>query len=142
MAQAQTGDTVQVHYTGKLEDGTVFDSSRGGAPLGFTLGAGQVISGFEEAVLGLEPGQTRSTTIPPDEAYGERRDDLVVEVPYDQVPPELNPQVGLELQLTLEDGRQIPVVVQRVTGASVTLDANHPLADQTLIFDVELVAVG
>ncbi len=140
MAQAQTGDHVKVHYTGTLEDGTVFDSSREGEPLGFRLGDRQVIQGFEDAVLGLEPGQSRTATIAPDEAYGSRRDDLVVEVPRDQVPPEVQPEVGLQLQLTLEDGRQIPVVVTSVTSASVVLDANHPLAGETLIFEVELVS--
>ncbi len=142
MAQAQTGDTVQVHYTGRLEDGTVFDTSDGREPLAFTLGSGQVIPGFEEAVVGLEPGEAKKVTIASDEAYGPHRADLVIDVERSQVPPDLEPQVGQQLQLSLEEGREVPVTVTAVSAAAVTLDANHPLAGQTLVFDIELVAVA
>ena len=141
MAEAQTGDTVKVHYTGRLEDGTVFDSSEGREPLGFELGSGQVIPGFEQAVVGLEPGASRTTTIPPEEAYGAIRDDLIIEVERSQVPPELNPEVGQQLQLTLSDGQAVPVVIKKVGDEALTLDANHPLAGKTLVFDIELVEV-
>ena len=141
MAQAQTGDNVKVHYTGKLEDGTVFDSSREGDPLGFTLGEGQVIPGFENAVIGMEAGQSNTATLAPDQAYGPRRDDLVIEIGKDQVPEGLDPQVGQNLQLTMQDGSPLPVVVTDVSGDTITLDANHPLAGQTLVFDIELVEV-
>ena len=141
MAQPQAGDTVVVHYTGKLEDGTVFDTSREQDPMRFEVGAEQVIPGFEEAVCGLEPGQETTISIPPEEAYGDRREDLVLEVAHAQIPPGLDPRVGLQLQLTLDDGQQIPVSVTEVGEASVTLDANHPLAGKTLIFDIELVEV-
>lgn len=142
MAQAKDGDTVRVHYTGKLDDGTVFDSSRDREPLEFQLGAGSVIPGFEEVVRGMETGQTRTTRIEPENGYGERRDDMILEVPADQLPEGLNPQVGQELQLQLQDGQQLPVVVTTVENDSVTIDANHPLAGQSLTFDVELVGVS
>lgn len=142
VAEAQTGDSVKVHYTGRLEDGTVFDSSEGREPLGFTLGSGQVIPGFEEAVVGLEPGGSRTTTIPPEEAYGTVRDDLIIEVERSQVPPDLDPEVGQQLQLTLADGQAVPVVITKVGDEALTLDANHPLAGKTLVFDIELVEVG
>ena len=141
MAEAQAGDNVKVHYTGKLEDGTVFDSSREGDPLGFTLGEGQVIPGFENAVVGMEAGQSHTATLAPDQAYGPRRDDLVIEIGKDQVPDGLDPQVGQNLQLTMQDGSPLPVVVTDVSGDTITLDANHPLAGQTLVFDIELVEV-
>ena len=141
MAHPQDGDTVYVHYTGTLNDGSVFDSSRDGDPLGFTLGSGQVIPGFEAAVRGLEPGQSTTISIPPDDAYGAYRDDLLIEVQREQMPPGLDPEVGHQLQLTLDGGQQIPVAVTEVSDASVKLDANHPLAGKTLNFDVELVKV-
>ena len=141
MAQAETGDTVKVHYTGKLKDGTVFDSSEGREPLSFTLGQEQVIPGFEKAVKGLEPGESTQTTIPPSEGYGDRRDDLVIQVQRDQVPEGLDMEVGQQLQLTLEDGRQVPVTVTGLSEDAVKLDANHPLAGKTLVFDIELVGV-
>ncbi len=131
-----------MHYTGKLEDGTVFDSSQGGQPLSFTLGAGQVIAGFEEAVEGMKQGESKTTHIPAEEAYGPHRDDLVIEVPRDQIPAELNPEVGQQLQLRQEGGQDIPVVVREVTEGSITLDANHPLAGKSLIFEIELVEIG
>lgn len=142
MAQAKEGNTVHVHYTGKLEDGTVFDSSRDRQPLEFTLGEGSVISGFESAVVGMEAGQTKTATIEPEEGYGERRDDMVLQVESDQLPEGLDPEVGQQLQLQLQNGQQVPVVVTDVTNGTVTIDANHPLAGETLQFDIELVNVG
>ena len=141
MAHPKDGDIVHVHYTGMLDDGTVFDTSRDGEPLGFTLGSGQVIPGFEGAIRGLEPGQSTKVSIPPDEAYGAYRDDLLIEVGREQMPPEIEPQVGHQLQLTLDGGQQIPVAVTEITDDVVTLDANHPLAGKTLNFTIELVKV-
>lgn len=138
---AKAGDTVQVHYTGKLDDGSVFDSSAGRDPLEFTVGAGQVIPGFEQAVEGMAVGQTKTVTIPAAEAYGERVAEAVLQVPREQLPPDLEPEVGQQLVMQSRDGRQIPIVVVEVTEDSITIDANHPLAGRDLTFEIELVSV-
>lgn len=140
MEQARSGDTVKVHYTGKLEDGTVFDSSRGRDPLEFQLGAGQVIPGFEEAVAGMKPGEEKSVTIPADEAYGPRRDEMVVKVDREQFPDHIEPQPGQQLQM-VQNGQAMVVTVQDVSEENVILDANHPLAGKDLNFDLELVKI-
>lgn len=140
MEQARSGDTVRVHYTGKLEDGTVFDSSRGREPLEFTLGTGQVIPGFDEAVTGMAPGEEKSITIPADEAYGPRRDEMVVTVDRGQFPDNIQPQPGQQLQM-VQDGQTMVVTVRDVSDENVTLDANHPLAGKDLSFDLELVEI-
>ncbi|WP_217126435.1 FKBP-type peptidyl-prolyl cis-trans isomerase [Hydrogenophilus thiooxidans] len=137
---AQAGDTVQVHYKGTLADGSVFDSSEGRDPLQFTLGAGQVIPGFEKAVEGMQVGERKTITIPADEAYGQRSERAMLQVPREQLPPEIEPQVGLQLVMQRADGQQIPVVVAEVTETYVTIDANHPLAGYDLTFEIELVA--
>ncbi|MEM1127536.1 MAG: peptidylprolyl isomerase [Bacteroidota bacterium] len=142
MAQVKEGDTVSVHYTGRLEDGTVFDSSSGRDPLQFTVGGGQVIAGFESAVLGMEVGQTKEQHIPVDEAYGPHRDEMVLDVGREQLPPDMTPEVGQQLQLGLQDGGAVPVTIVEVTDEAVKLDGNHPLAGQPLIFDIELVEIG
>jgi peptidylprolyl isomerase len=141
MTHAKEGDTVKVHYTGKLEDGTVFDSSVERAPLEFTIGGGQVIPGFEQAVVGMEPGETKTATIPPDEAYGPHRDDMVIEVEKSQFPEEVDPEPGQQFQIRQPDGRALIVTVSNVTEETVMLDANHPLAGQPLTFDIQLVAI-
>lgn len=141
MAQAKNGDTVDVHYTGKLDDGTVFDSSKGKEPLQFTLGTGQVIPGFEEPVVGMEPGQSKTIHIPSDRAYGPHQPDMVIEVPKDQLPEGMEPGVGDQLQVSQPDGRAYVVTVTNVSDASITLDANHPLAGKDLTFDIELVEI-
>ncbi len=142
MATATNGDTVHVHYTGKLDDGTVFDSSEGRDPLAFTVGAGEVVPGFEDAVSGMQVGDSKTVRIGPADAYGERRDDLVLDVPTEQLPEGLEPEVGMELALRGHDGQTMPVRVAAVGGDAITLDANHPLAGHALIFDVKLVAVA
>ncbi|MER3427264.1 MAG: peptidylprolyl isomerase [Pyrinomonas sp.] len=139
--QAKNGDTVRVHYTGRLESGEIFDSSEGGEPLEFELGAGQVIAGFDEGVRGMQVGETRTIEIPAEEAYGERVEALVQTIPRQGINLETEPEVGMNLVLQLPDGSQIPVAVTDVTESYITLDANHPLAGQKLIFDVELVEV-
>ena len=138
---AKAGDTVQVHYTGKLDDGSVFDSSAGRDPLEFTVGAGQVIPGFEQAVEGMAVGQTKTVPSPSAEAYGERVAEAVLQVPREQLPPDLEPEVGQQLVMQSRDGRQIPIVVVEVTEDSITIDANHPLAGRDLTFEIELVSV-
>lgn len=142
MSRPQAGNTVTVHYTGRLEDGTVFDSSQGGEPLRFTLGANQVIPGFEQAVLELEPGQSGETRIAPDEAYGPHRNELVVAIPLEQLPPQIHPEVGQHFQLSLGENNNVPVIVTEITETTVTFDANHPLAGKTLVFDLELVEIS
>jgi len=141
MAQAKLGDTVRVNYTGRLDDGTVFDSSLRSGPLEFTIGDGQLIPGFENAVIGMTPGETKTQRVPADEAYGPHADFLVIEVDRRRVPPELDPKVGDRLQLQHPDGRVTPVLVTEVTDSSITLDANHPLAGKDLTFDIELLEI-
>ncbi|MBE9514547.1 MAG: peptidylprolyl isomerase [Chloroflexi bacterium] len=140
-AQAKDGDTVQVHYTLKLEDGTVFDTSIGGDPLQFTIGDGQLIPGFEQAVVGMSPGESKTVEIPADEAYGPYLEELVMVVDRDQLPEDLQPEVGQQLQIRQPDGQTILVKVIDVSESSVTLDANHPLAGEDLTFDIELVEI-
>lgn len=142
MVQAKSGDTVKIHYTGRLEDGTVFDSSANREPLEFTLNGGQVIPGFEQAVLGMSPGESKTEKIPMDQAYGPHRSEMVLEVNREQMPPELQPEVGQQLQVQQPDGQTIPVFVTEVTDSTVTLDANHPLAGEDLTFDIELVEIA
>jgi peptidylprolyl isomerase/FKBP-type peptidyl-prolyl cis-trans isomerase SlpA len=142
VANVESGSAVKVHYTGKLEDGTVFDTSEDREPLGFTVGEGQVIPGFEKAVMGMEPGDSTTTEVPPEEGYGERREDLVVQVALDRISDDIAPEVGQQLQLRLNDGRTVPVIVRSVNEGTVTIDANHPLAGKKLVFDIEVVDVG
>jgi len=139
--QARSGDTVAVHYTGKLDDGTVFDSSHGGEPLEFQLGSGAVIGGFERAVTGMTVGEHREVRVPPEEAYGERRDELNIDVPRDQLPEGFAPEVGQMLALQIAPGQQALARVAGVGDAIVTLDLNHPLAGEALNFDIELVGI-
>lgn len=137
--QAQKGDTVQVHYTGRLTDGQVFDSSDGGEPLEFEVGAGQVIKGFDDGVEGMNVGDKKQIEIEVEDAYGERIEGLVQTVAREGLNLDTEPQTGMNLVMQLPDGNQIPVAVTEVTDDSITLDANHPLAGQKLIFDVERV---
>lgn len=139
--QAESGDTVLVHYTGSLDDGTVFDSSRDGDPIEFELGGEQVIQGFEDAVLGMEEGERREAHLTPDEAYGEHRDDLQMEVERDQLPDDLEPEVGQALAVQVAPGEETTARVVEVGEESVMLDLNHPLAGRNLTFDVELVEI-
>lgn len=144
MSKVENGSTVKVHYTGKLEDGSVFDSSRQrNEPLEFTLGQGQLIPGFEKAVVGMSIGDSTTVNIPSKEAYGERRDDLELEVPKDELPDSVEPEVGMQLQMQQQqNGRAIPVQITEVNDSTVKLDANHPLAGKDLTFDIELVEIA
>lgn len=141
MAQAKDGDSVHVHYTGRLDDGTVFDSSRDREPLNFTVGSGEVIPGFDALVRGMEVGETRTTTIPAADAYGPELEELFIPVPRSQLPPGLEPTVGQPLRMSSPDGQSFRVVIERVDDDVVILNANHPLAGKDLTFEVELVAI-
>lgn len=138
---ASAGDTVRVHYTGTLEDGTTFDTSVGGEPLEFTLGASQMIPGFEKAVYGLKVEESKTVTIPAEEAYGPHRDDLIIVVEREQLPADLDPNVGQQLTMQQTDGRTAVVIVIDVSETTITVDTNHPLAGKDLIFKIELVEI-
>nr|WP_088888765.1 peptidylprolyl isomerase [Leptolyngbya ohadii] len=142
MAQAQHGDTVKVHYTGKLEDGTVFDSSVDREPLEFKIGAGNLIPGFEQAVVGMAEGESKTETISTENAYGSYAEEMVITVDRSDMPADMEPQVGQQLHLQQSDGQIIPVIVTDVSKATVTLDANHPLAGENLTFEIQLVAIA
>lgn len=140
MAQVKQGDKVKAHYKGTLQDGTEFDNSAGKEPIEFEVGAGKLIPGFENAVVGMEPGESKTFTVPADDAYGSRRDDLLLTVPKEQVPPDLNPTVGDALVME-RNGQKIQVRVENVSDADITLDANHPLAGEDLTFEIELLEI-
>jgi peptidylprolyl isomerase len=142
MTQAKHGDTVKIHYTGTLADGKVFDSSAGREPLSFTIGSGQVIPGFEEAVMGMLKDEKKSVTIPVAKAYGPRNEELVFNVPRSQVPPEINPEIGQRLQMQGPHNQPIIVTVTEVTDEHILLDANPPLAGKELNFAIELVEIS
>ena len=141
MPKAIKGNTVRIHYKGTLTDGTEFDTSQGKDPLEFTLGSGQVISGFDNGVDGMELHEKKTIFIPANEAYGEWRDELVINVPRSDLPSDLNPEVGMHLQMTNQNNQVIHVLVSDLKDDSITLDANHPLAGQDLTFDIELVEI-
>jgi len=141
MEVAKADDVVKVHYTGMLEDGTVFDSSMEREPLQFTLGKSMVIPGFEAAAFGMAAGETKTVTVPAEEAYGPRREEMVMEVSRSSMPPEIEPEVGQILQIGQSQDKMLQVVVAEVTEESVVLDANHPLAGMTLVFEIEMVEV-
>ena len=140
--KAQLGDEVTVHYTGKLSNGEVFDQSQENGPVTFKIGEGKLIQGFEQAVVGMEEGENKTEEVPYEGAYGERRDDLVLELDKSKIPEHLDPKVGDKLEIKQEEGSNIPVTVKEVTEDSLTIDANHPLAGQDLIFDLELVEIN
>ncbi len=142
MTLAKIGDTVTVHYTGKLVDGSIFDSTEGEEPLVFTLGEGELIDGFEEGLLDMKAGEKRTITLSPEKAYGERYEDMVFDVPLTELPDDLEVEIGDELEFTDEEGEPVLVTVCEMSKESVTFDGNAPLAGETLIFDLELVAIG
>jgi peptidylprolyl isomerase len=170
MAQAKAGDKVRVHYTGTLEDGSVFDTSEGSGdqpqdqscgcgnrkeveasgcgcdsqatgPLEFVIGAGNLIPKFEAAVIGLEPGQSVTISISADDAYGQRADEMVAVIERSEIPAEINPEPGHQMEVILEDGSPLPVLVTEVTDTTITLDGNHPLAGRDLTFAIRLVEI-
>ena len=141
MKEAQVGDLVSVHYTGKLKNGEVFDSSKDRDPLEFTLGNKELLAGFEDGVVGMKPGEAKSVTLEPDNAFGHRREDLLLELPKEEFPQNITPSVGLQLRLSNASGSEMTVVVTEVGEETVTLDGNHPLSGQTVTFDIELVEI-
>ncbi|MBV5304548.1 MAG: peptidylprolyl isomerase [Chlorobium sp.] len=141
MGQAKKGDTVKVHYTGTLEDGTMFDTSAEREPLKFTVGGGEVIAGFDTAVIEMSIGDKKVTVIPADQAYGEHSKDLVTDVDRERFPADMELEIGQQLQVGLQDGNQAVVMIVDLSDTSVTLDANHPLAGQQLTFEIELVEI-
>jgi len=142
MAKAKSGDRVKVHYTGSLDDGTVFDASANRPPLEFTIGEGQLIAGFEQAVIGMNPGESKKVKIPVKDAYGPHSDEMVLVADRKELPEGLDPEVGQMLQMLEPDGGRIILRVTGVTDTSVTLDANHPLVGCDLNFDIELVEIA
>jgi FKBP-type peptidyl-prolyl cis-trans isomerase 2 len=141
MAQVKQGDTVQVHYKGKLDDGTVFDSSHGRGPLEFTVGRGHVIAGFQDAVVGMDVGESKTVHIPADEAYGPRDESIVLSMSCEKMPEDMDLETGDRLQVRRKDGTMVNVTVTDISESSVTLDGNHPLAGQALVFDIELLGI-
>lgn len=141
MTKVKAGDTVRIHYTGALNDGSVFDSSDGRDPLEFTVGSGQIIPGLDKALPGMAVGEAKTVTVPPQDAYGDHDPNGRQEVPRAQVPDHIPVEIGTQLQVSLPDGRQMPVTVAEVTDDTVVLDANHPLAGRALTFTVEMMEI-
>lgn len=139
MIEVKKGDKVKVNYKGTLADGTVFDSSEGKEPLEFAVGSGQVIQGFDEAMVGMKKGDSKVVEIPVEKAYGKRKDEMVMTVPVEQVPPDLNPEVGMRLEMGGTGGELLRVVVVNIDENNITLDANPPLAGEELTFSIELL---
>lgn len=142
MQQVKKGDTVKVHYHGKLTNGTTFDSSAGREPLEFEVGSGMVIPGFDEGVTGMVIGDKKTIHIPADQAYGQKEEHMIMEFPRDRFPADMVPEVGMQLNMSNGSGQNFPVVITEVREAVVVLDANHPLAGEDLIFDLELVSIN
>ncbi|MDN3509961.1 MAG: peptidylprolyl isomerase [Candidatus Jettenia sp. CY-1] len=141
MARAKYGDTVKIHYTGKLEDGTIFDTSINRKPLRFTIGKGSIISGLEEAVIGMEPGELKTIRVPSNKAHGSYDEELIVVIDREEFPSNLEPEVGHQLDIYQEDGGTVVVTVTNITEQEVTLDINHPLAGKDLIFHFQLIEI-
>lgn len=141
LEKAHDGSRVTVHYTGRLADGTIFDSSLGGDPMSFILGEKDLIKGFEDTVTGMAIGERKTVTIPAEDAYGPHRDDLVVTVERTQIPGELDLSADMKLRIRRDDG-DIEVLVTSISESGVTLDANHPLAGEDLVFDIELISLS
>ena len=141
MAQAKMGDTVKVHYNGKLDTGVLFDTSEGSDPLQFELGSGCLIPGFEEAVVGMSPGESKTVIIPPEKAYGRYREDRVIKIDKKDLPEDIVPAEGMTLEVCASNGVMVPVQITEIEGSTVTLDANHPLSEQTLTFEIKLVEI-
>ena len=141
MQQVKSGDTVKVHYHGRLTDGTTFDSSDGREPLEFEVGSGMVIKGFDDGVTGMVVGDKKTIQIQVEQAYGPKNPEMVIEFPLDQFPEGMTPEVGMRLNLNNNEGQVFPVVIAAVQEDLVLLDGNHPLAGEDLVFDLELVEI-
>ena len=141
MTQVKENNTVKVHYTGKLADGQVFDTSEGKEPLAFTLGEGRLIPGFEKGLIDMKLNEKKTINLTKDEAYGDPREDLIIEVPKSELPQEMEPEVGMGLVSRTPDGQEMNLMVVEVRDETVVLDGNHPLAGKDLIFDLEVVEI-
>ncbi|MFZ2470523.1 MAG: peptidylprolyl isomerase [Methanothrix sp.] len=141
MTQAKMGDTVKVHYNGKLDTGVLFDTSEGSDPLQFELGTARLIPGFEEAVVGMSPGESKTVIIPPEKAYGRYREDRVFKIDKKDLPEEIVPAEGMTLEICASNGIMVPVQITEIEGSTITIDANHPLSEQTLTFEIKLVEI-
>jgi FKBP-type peptidyl-prolyl cis-trans isomerase 2 len=141
MQQVKAGDTVKVHYHGKLTDGTTFDDSTGRQPLEFRVGGGDVIKGFDNGVIGMSVGEKRTIEIPVEEAYGPEDPQMIMNFPIDRFPADMKPEIGMQLNMSDGSGNNFPVLIKEIQGDTVILDANHPLAGEDLIFDLELVEI-
>jgi peptidylprolyl isomerase len=137
----QSGDTIKIHYSGRLTDGTLFDSSSGRSPLEFTVGSGSVIKGFDEGVQGMTVGEKKTIEIPFLEAYGPEDPSMIIEFPAERLPEDMKPEIGMQLTMNNAEGQQFPVVISGITNENIILNANHPLAGKDLIFDLELVEI-
>ena len=142
MSQAKNGDTVKVHFTGRLENGEVFSKAKEDEPFEFTLGSGELIPGFDKGIVGMQVGQIKTITVPPEEAFGERHEDLVVDVNRTHIPEHITPVIGQQLRIRRRSGDLLKVTIADVDEDTVTLDANHPLAGNTLFFEVKLVGIA
>ena len=142
MSKVKNGDTVKIHYTGKLEDGQLFDTSRERQPLEFTVGNGEIMPGLENRIIGMEAGDIKSIEVPPEEAFGTRREELVVEIMKSNLPDHIEPNLGQRLRMRDKNGNAIDVAITEIKEETITLDANHPLVGHTLCFDLELVEIG
>jgi len=138
----RSGDTISVHYTGKVENGEIFDTSSGRRPLTFTVGTGQIIHGFDEAVVGMTTGQKKTVTIPPEQGYGHRQVELIVDIPKDAVPEDMEIEKGMMIELVDPQGNKMPAEVFEILDELIRMDLNHFLAGKTLVFDIEIVAIG
>lgn len=142
MSQAKNGDTVKVHFTGRLENGEVFVKSEEDQPIDLTLGTGELIPGVERTIVGMEVGEKKTIAVPPEQAYGPKQEDLMVEIDKSNLPEHVTPAIGKGLRIRQSDGDDIPVIISEMTENTVTLDGNHPLAGATLFFDLQLVEIG
>ena len=142
MSQAKNGDTVKVHFTGRLENGEVFVKSEEDQPVDLTLGTGELIPGVERTIVGMEVGEKKTIAVPPEQAYGPKQEDLMVEIDKSNLPEHVTPAIGKGLRIRQSDGDDINVIISGMTENTVTLDGNHPLAGGTLFFDLELVEIG
>jgi peptidylprolyl isomerase len=141
MSQAKNGDTVKMHFTGRLQNGEVFSKSEEDQPIELTLGTGELIPGVETGIVGMEVGEKKTITVPPEQAYGPRQEELVVQVKRSDLPEHISPSIGKPLRIRQSDGNDIQVFIADMTENTVTLDGNHPLAGLTLFFDLELVEI-
>ena len=142
MSQAKSGDTVKVNYTGRLDDGSVFDTTESREPFQFVLGHEHLIAGFQKAILGMSPGDSKTVKLSPEEAYGPKRDEMIVAIDRASFPEDVEPQLGQQLQLKQRDGSPVGATVTEVSETAITVDANHPLAGQTLTFEISLLEVA